>query len=149
MPWQLHTPGKIALDTLNRKLRRQQLRSGGHVDKPHAATGIEQRPLGLNFWLNCLILKRKQHEREYFLNKKELPTPLETQVWLVLPFLSRKIFVVSLFRWNLHSPYIKKTLLRMSQTVLTFLSLRLRLRVVILQRKHGCYFLHAIYQQRV
>jgi len=49
MPWQLHTQGKIALDTLNRKLSRPQLRSGGHVDKPHAATGIEQRTLGLNF----------------------------------------------------------------------------------------------------
>ena len=46
---QLHPQGKIALDTMNGKLSRLQLLSGGHVDKPLAATGIEQRPLGLNF----------------------------------------------------------------------------------------------------
>jgi len=90
---QLHPQGKIALDTMNGKLSRLQLLSGGHVDKPLAATGIEQRPLGLNFWLNCLKLKCKQHELEYFLNKKELPS-LETQAWLVLPFLSRNIFAL-------------------------------------------------------
>lgn len=46
---QLHPQGKIALDTLNRKLSRPQLLSGDHVDKPLVPTGIEQRPLGLNF----------------------------------------------------------------------------------------------------
>jgi hypothetical protein len=46
---QLHPQGKIALDTMNRKLSRPQLLSGGNVDKPLAVTGIEQRSLGLNF----------------------------------------------------------------------------------------------------
>jgi len=46
---QLHPQGKITLDTLNRKLIKPQLLSGDHVDKPLVATGIEQRPLDLNF----------------------------------------------------------------------------------------------------
>jgi hypothetical protein len=144
---QLHPQGKIALDTLSRKLSRPQLLSGDRVDKPLVATGIEQRTLGLSFWLNCLILKCKQHECEYFLNKKELPTSLETQAWVVLPFLSRNMFVLFSYSDETYIHLIlKKTLLPMSQTVLTFLSLKLRLRAIILQRKQGCYLLHAIYQ---
>jgi len=47
----------------------------------------------LSYIEEARCLKVKQHEREYFLNKKELPPFLEAQAWLVLPFLSRNFFV--------------------------------------------------------